>query len=449
MDVGKKKELYSLHSLLGFLAMGKTGGNPPVSAVLTDGRGNVLEKAHTKEFGGNHAERELFSLFEKKHSLSTGRFEENPSPPSNLTDQTQTVKKPNPLPSDSILSVSLEPCTHFGKTPPCRDLVLTYQPKELLIGWKDPNPLITSGDWSSYQEKSISVRLDPVLANTTLPFLQGFLKRMKTEFPWVWIKSATSKEGNYASLDHRKERVSGEDTDLFLQMLRGKMDAVAVGPNTIYTDEPSLHFRITDSMIETAGHPKQITDLVPFFEAATNLLSSLFRWAKETVVVHQLEEEKYQPFRVFVLDPHRMPKESFWNKQRELTERYGKKLCVFFLLTTHESSKSDELNLSNEIKTHIEYLSSYSVVSLKKTDGTLFLKTLGKLGINTLLCEAGSFFPKFLENDLTEEDCILEIRNTKKSIPNGIPFAYIEEPIVSEFRIGSHFLFLRKPKRRT
>ncbi|TGL67215.1 dihydrofolate reductase family protein [Leptospira levettii] len=425
MDVGKKKELYSLHSLLGFLAMGKTGGNPPVSAVLTNGKGDVLEKAHTKEFGGNHAERELFSLFEKKH--------------------TRSLTEPNLSLSDSILSVSLEPCTHFGKTPPCRDLVLEYQPKELLLGWKDPNPLITSGDWSSYKEKGIQVRLDPVLANTSLPFLQGFLKRMKTGSPWVWIKVATSKEGNYTSSDYQKERISGEDSDLYLQMLRGKFDAVAVGPNTTKIDEPSLHFRITDSMMAKVGIPKRITSLIPFFDAATNLFFALTQWGKESVATHQLEEEKYQPYRVFVLDSKTLPNESFWKKQEELTERYGKKLCLFFLLNT-EFCVSHVL--PDPIKTKIETLSLHPVFPINKSDGNLFLQTLGKIGINTVLCEAGSFFPNFLENELTDEDCILEIRNMEKSIPDGIPFLYQNEPIHSEFAIGSNSIFIRKPKRR-
>ncbi|MBL0956207.1 MAG: deaminase [Leptospira sp.] len=427
MDVGKKKELYSLHSLLGFLAMGKTGGNPPVSAVLTNGNGDVLEKAHTQEFGGNHAERELFSLFAKKHS------------------QSQT--RPNPIPSDSILSVSLEPCTHFGKTPPCRDLVIEYQPKELLVGWKDPNPLITSGDWSSYKQKGIQVRLDPVLANTSLPFLQGFLKRMKTGSPWVWIKVATSKEGNYTSSDYRKERVSGEDSDIYLQMLRGKFDAVAVGPNTLKVDEPSLNFRITDSMIKIAGILKRVTELIPFFDAASHLFSALSQWGKESVVTHQLEEEKYQPYRVFVLDMKALPSESFWKKQEELNERYAKKLCLFFQLN-NENGVGIRNGLPDQIKSKIETLSSHPVFPIEKTDGNLFLQTLGKIGINTVLCEAGSFFPNFLEKELAEEDCILEIRNLEKSIPDGIPFLYHNEPIHSEFAIGSNSIFIRKPKRR-
>ncbi|TGL72380.1 dihydrofolate reductase family protein [Leptospira jelokensis] len=446
MDVGKKKELYSLHSLLGFLAMGKTGGNPPVSAVLTSLDGEVLAKAHTQGFGGNHAERELFSQLEthrpENHNQNQGIPSHGNRDQPNLTENQTGARF-----TESILSVSLEPCTHFGKTPPCRDLVLTSNPKELLIGWKDPNPLVLSGDWKPYQDQGIGVRLDPVLANTSLPYLQGFIKRMKTGLPWVWIKSATSKEGNFASSSRKKERVSGEEVDLFLQILRAKFDAVAVGPNTIYTDEPSLHFRITESMIQNAALPKRVTDLVPFFDAKTNLMSAVCQWAKDTASIHLLEEGNYQPYRVFVLDPNQLPKESFWKKQEELTEQFGKKLCLFFLKGSNDPNQSEGLSLPEETKNKMESLSLHPIVRLGKGDGEVFLKTLGNLGINTVLCEAGSFFPSFLQESLSDEDCILEIRNHKKSIAHGIPFVYIEEPIVSEFRVGSNSLFIRNPKR--
>ncbi|ABZ93869.1 Pyrimidine deaminase, riboflavin biosynthesis [Leptospira biflexa serovar Patoc strain 'Patoc 1 (Ames)'] len=429
MDVEKRKELYSLHSLLGFLAMGKTGGNPPVSAVLTNSIGEPIEKAHTQGYGGNHAERELYSLVEQKHSHSQIQTDENSL-------------------SDTILSVSLEPCTHFGKTPPCRDLVLQHKPKELLLGWKDPNPMVQSGDWKLYLEQGTKVRLDPMLANTSLPYLQGFLKRMQTGKPWVWIKSATSTEGNYVSKSFTKERVSSIEMDLYLQLLRAKFDAVAVGPNTTKVDEPSLHFRITEEMIQSVAPCKRETELVPFFEAATNLFSSLCRWTKESVTIHQLEEERYQPYRVFVLDPNRMPSDHFFTKQRELNERLGKKLCLFFLLTNSIKKKDNLFGISSQMKETLESLSNTHLISVNQDEGDLFLKTLGKLGINTLLCEAGSFFPNFLKESFTDEDCTLEIRNHKKSIPDGIPFDFIHEPIVSEFRVGSNSVFFRKTNRR-
>ncbi|TGM58073.1 dihydrofolate reductase family protein [Leptospira vanthielii] len=413
MNAEKRKETYSLHSLLGFLAMGKTGANPPVSAVLTDSDGSILASAHTQIYGGNHAERELYSRY--------------PSPK-----------------SDDILSVSLEPCTHFGKTPPCRDLVIERKPKEIKLGWKDPNPLIQSGDWEKYTKVGISVTLDPMLAKVSFPYLQGFLTRIQTERPWVWIKSATSKEGNFASKDKKRERVSSEEVDLILQLLRAKVDAIAVGPGTVVSDSPSLHFRITEEMILSQKPGKRITELEPFFEAGSGLISSLLQYSKETANIHQLEENLYQPYRVFVLDPNHLPSDAFFVKQIELTERIGEKKCIFFIIT-----EDDTKPLSVELENQIQSLSRFEGVTLLPSDGGKFLEILGGLGINTLLCESGSFFPSFLNEELAESDRILEIRNENKSLPDGIPFVYQNEFLISEYQVGSNRIFIRKPQRST
>lgn len=355
MNAEKRKETYSLHSLLGFLAMGKTGANPPVSAVLTNSEGSILASAHTQNYGGNHAERELYSKFLNKNS-------------------------------DEFLSVSLEPCTHFGKTPPCRDMVIERNPKEIKLGWKDPNPLVQSGDWEKYSQAGISVSLDPMLAKVSLPFLQGFFTRVQTERPWVWIKSATSREGNFASKDKKKERVSSEEVDLALQLLRAKVDAVAVGPGTVVTDSPSLHFRITEEMILSQKPGIRITELEPFFEAGSGLISSLLQYTKDTAEIHRLEENRYQPYRVFVLDPNHLPSQTFFTKQIELTEKFGEKKCIFFILRDEKSNP-----LPIELETQIQSVSRFEGVNLLPSDGGKFLEILGGLGINTLLCESGNF----------------------------------------------------------
>ncbi|XDD55499.1 dihydrofolate reductase family protein [Leptospira sp. WS4.C2] len=413
MNAEKRKETYSLHSLLGFLAMGKTGPNPPVSAVLTDPEGSVLASAHTQVYGGNHAERELYSRY------------------------------PNPK-ADEILSVSLEPCTHFGKTPPCRDLVIERKPKEIKLGWKDPNPLIQSGDWEKYTKVGISVALDPMLAKVSLPYLQGFLTRIQTGRPWVWIKSATSIEGNFASQDKKRERVSSEEMDLTLQLLRAKVDAVAVGPGTVVSDSPSLHFRITEEMFLSQKPGKRITELEPFFEAGSGLISSLLQYAKETAEIHRLEENLYQPYRVFVLDPNHLPSDLFFTKQIELTERIGEKKCIFFMIT-----EDDTEAFPIELENRIQSLSRFEGVSLLSSDGGKFLEILGGLGINTLLCESGNFFPSFLNEELSESDRIIEIRNEEKSIPEGIPFVYQNEFLISEYQVGTNRILIRKPPRST
>lgn len=414
MNAEKRKETYSLHSLLGFLAMGKTGANPPVSAVLTDTEGTILASAHTQTFGKNHAERELYSRY---------------------------LKLPT---NDEILSVSLEPCTHFGKTPPCRDLVIERKPKEIKLGWKDPNPQVDSGDWETYTKAGISVALDPMLAKVSFPYLQGFLTRIQTGRPWVWIKSATSVEGNFASQDKKKERVSSSEVDLSLQLLRAKVDAVAVGPGTVVSDSPSLHFRISEEMILSHKPGSRITELEPFFEAGSGLISSILQYAKDSAEIHRLDESLYQPYRVFCLDPNHLPTNEFFRKQRELTEIMGEKKCIFFILN-QEEPKPIDITLEAEIQS----LSRFEAIDIYEDDGGKFLEILGDLGINTLLCEAGNFFPFFLSEELTDADRILEIRNENKSLPDGIPFVFQNELLISEYQVGSNRIFIRKPQVRS
>lgn len=115
-----------------------------------------------------------------------------------------------------------------------------------------------------------------------------------------------------------------------MQLLRAKVDAVAVGPGTVVSDSPSLHFRITEEMILSQKPGKRITELEPFFEAGSGLISSLLQYTKETAEIHRLEENLYQPYRVFVLDPNRLPLDTFFAKQLELTERIGEKNVSFY-----------------------------------------------------------------------------------------------------------------------
>ncbi|MCW7470413.1 bifunctional diaminohydroxyphosphoribosylaminopyrimidine deaminase/5-amino-6-(5-phosphoribosylamino)uracil reductase RibD [Leptospira kanakyensis] len=435
MNAEKRKETYSLHSLLGFLAMGKTGANPPVSAVLTNTEGQILASAHTQNYGGNHAERELYSRYFRPE---VNDRKENQSLDL-VSDQIPNETYKNST-YDEILSVSLEPCTHFGKTPPCRDLVIENKPKEIKLGWKDPNPLIVSGEWETYKKTGISIGLDPMLAKVSFPYLQGFLTRIQTGRPWVWIKSATSKEGNFASKDKKRERVSSVEVDLSLQLLRAKVDAVAVGPGTVISDSPSLHFRISEEMIKSHKPGTRITELEPFFEAGSGLISSILQYSKDTAEIHSLEESLYQPYRVFCLDPNHLPSNEFFKKQRDLTEKYGEKKCIFFILTDEETESFDP-----ELENHIQSVSRFEGIGLKEYDGSKFLEILGDLGINTLLCESGNFFPNFLAEELTESDRILEIRNENKSFPTGIPFVFQNELLISEYQVGSNRIFIRKP----
>lgn len=94
------------------MGMGYSSPNPPVACTITDLDDNILSEAYTQKVGENHAEKEAYrklgNNFHRPHKVY----------------------------------VTLEPCSHFGKTPPCLDLILTKKPQKIIIGSRDPNPLV-------------------------------------------------------------------------------------------------------------------------------------------------------------------------------------------------------------------------------------------------------------------------------------------------------------------
>lgn len=416
MAVEDIQKVYSLHRKLGFLALGKTGPNPPVSAILQNGYGEIVSSAHTKPYGQNHAERELYGN--------------------------------NPELSGGKLSVSLEPCTHFGKTPPCRDLVLERRPTNISIGWKDPNPLVQSGDWKIYQDNGISVKLDPVLSKISLPFLQGFLKRIQKNKPWVILKSATTKEGYHSEFPKTRSKISSHGSDLYLQVLRAKVDAVCVGPGTVAIDAPGLDFRLEELDWERSGDVSLVHKTPKFYDASGGLLQELLFLDEESFSIHKQDLDLYQPIRVFFLPAEEVIPKSFFIKQLELVQKYPKLKNLYFSIQKGNSVDSLSPNdykqsYSKEFLDFIDITSDNPIEHLTKNDGEVFLNRMSEFGLNSILCESGRFFPEFLGPYLEPEDCVLEIR-TKTSFKNGILFPYYNEPILTEYWVGEDQWILRK-----
>lgn len=400
--------------------MGKTGANPPVSAVLTSNDGKIIASGFTQRFGGDHAERSLYNLIPDFHGGN--------------------------------LSVSLEPCTHFGKTPPCRDLVVERKPNSISIGWKDPNPLVLSGDWSIYKEQGINVKLDPVLSKISFPYLQGFLKRIQKKKPWVVLKSVTSKEGYFSELPKANIKINHPGSDFYLQMLRAKMDAVAVGPGTLSVDSPRLDFRLTNEMFERRNDFLSKFRTPKFYDAAGDLLNQFQYLDSDTFEFHLKNIIEFQPYRIFFLPNEGKISEEFKNAQLQLAEIYGSKRNLYFFCNPVESQlveKGDSFDMNpdrNYSKDFLHFVASTSespIQALRMDEGNKFLKICADLGINSILCESGSFFPFFLKGNMDPEDAVLEVRS-QKSFISGIPFEYHNEPILSEFAVGEDMFILRK-----
>lgn len=199
---------------LALLGKGNTFTNPLVGCVIAVGDKIIGEGFH-QHYGGPHAEvNAIASIKDKDRHLL----------------------------SQATCYVTLEPCSHFGKTPPCADLIISSGIKSVVVGAIDPNPLVSGKGIEKLKNAGISVRiLDdfPLGENGLEPFFTNIIKKR----PYIIIKYARSADG---FLSHHQQRVqlSNAYTQRFVHKLRSETDAILVGTSTVLTDDPVLTTRL-------------------------------------------------------------------------------------------------------------------------------------------------------------------------------------------------------------
>ena len=196
---------------LGWRGWGRVHPNPLVGAVVLDAAGQVVGEGWHAEFGGPHAER---AALEAAGARARG----------------------------GTLVVSLEPCAHHGKQPPCTDAVLAAGVARVVHALDDPNPEAAGGA-ELLRAAGVSVEsgcLRSEVAAQNAPFLARF---RTPDRPWVALKLATSLDGRIADRFGRSRWISGEPARDFVHWLRAGVDAIGVGGATARADDPSLTVR--------------------------------------------------------------------------------------------------------------------------------------------------------------------------------------------------------------
>ena len=190
---------------------GHAAPNPMVGAVLVQGD-RVLAEGWHRSFGGPHAEVECLRAFGER-----------------------------PVPSDAVMYVNLEPCSHHGKTPPCVDRLIARGVKKLVVGCEDPNPLVKGEGLARAREAGIEVMMD-VLRDESRWFNRRFIHSIEQERPYIILKWARSADGFLD--DHgRTARVSSAETAVLVHRWRSEEQAILVGSRTVVNDDPSLTVR--------------------------------------------------------------------------------------------------------------------------------------------------------------------------------------------------------------
>jgi diaminohydroxyphosphoribosylaminopyrimidine deaminase/5-amino-6-(5-phosphoribosylamino)uracil reductase len=194
---------------------GYTAPNPMVGAVLVH-RGRIIGEGYHQEYGGPHAEvRCISSVLPKDRSLI-------------------------PL---STLYVSLEPCSHYGKTPPCTKLILEHQIRNVVIGCRDPFPLVDGRGIETLKTAGVDL-VFPVLEKESQEMNRRFFTFHREKRPYVVLKWARSADGKIAGADGTGVKISGPLSNRLVHRWRTEEAGILIGKNTAMRDNPQLTARL-------------------------------------------------------------------------------------------------------------------------------------------------------------------------------------------------------------
>ncbi len=149
--------------------------------------------------------------------------------------------------------VTLEPCSHVGRTPPCVDALIKARVARVVFAIGDPNPDVNGNGVQRLQQAGIDVQ-GGLMAAQAEALNAGFLKRMRSRLPWVRIKLAQSTDGHVALANGSSQWISGPESRADVQKWRARSDGILTGIGTVLKDDPSLNVR--DS--EDARQPARI-----------------------------------------------------------------------------------------------------------------------------------------------------------------------------------------------
>lgn len=177
----------------------------------------------------------------------------------------------------STLYVTLEPCCHFGKTPPCTQAVIAAGVKRVVAAMRDPFPKVAGGGFDELRRAGIEV-VAGVLQEEAEELNAPYLKLVRTGRPWVIAKWAMTLDGKIATCTGQSKWISGPESREIVQQLRSRMDAIVVGRRTAELDDPLLTARLPEGEIP----PRVAMRIVIDSQASLSLSSQLVRTARET-----------------------------------------------------------------------------------------------------------------------------------------------------------------------
>lgn len=191
---------------------GQTSPNPLVGCVVLDKDGNEISTGYHHKYGDNHAERDAL------------------------------LKLHNGEEKGGTLIVNLEPCSHFGKTPPCADLIIERGIKKVVIGMQDVNPIVAGNGIWKLKNAGIEV-IEHVLEDECKQLNEVFIKNITKKQVFVAIKTATTLDGKIATKSGSSKWITSEKAREEVKKIRNRYDAILTTSSTILADNPTMAHR--------------------------------------------------------------------------------------------------------------------------------------------------------------------------------------------------------------
>ncbi len=218
--------------------------NPMVGCVLVH-NGEVVGEGWHQKFGGPHAE-------------------------------VEAITAAGPAARGATAYVTLEPCSHTGKTPPCTEALIRAGIERVVAACRDPNRYVSGEGLAQLEAAGVKCH-HSVLADEAADLIAPFTKLVTTGCPWVIAKWAMTLDGKFATHTGMSRWISGEASRAKVHQLRGRVDAIVVGAGTVRQDDPLLTAR--------PPGPRTLTRIILDSHAALPLTSQLVATARKTPVL--------------------------------------------------------------------------------------------------------------------------------------------------------------------
>ncbi len=181
--------------------------------------------------------------------------------------------------------VTLEPCSHHGRTPPCADALVAAGVARVVAALRDPNPQVAGGGLARLAAAGITVE-EGLLADPARRLNAGFVKRMERGLPWVRVKLAASLDGRTALASGESQWITGPPARRDVQHWRARSDAILTGRGTVAHDDPSLNLRLTPAELGCDAPPPPPLRVVLDSRLQTPPAARLFRLPGPVLLVH-------------------------------------------------------------------------------------------------------------------------------------------------------------------